>query len=78
MSDAEGLHNFRVRLLGSALSTYVAVMLVVPLKLYCRARQGGLANLKSDDALTISALLFANCFTWLSLTSKYNSLRIKR
>lgn len=74
MSDDESLHEFRMRLLGSALSTYIAVVLVVPLKLYCRVRQGGLANLKLDDALTMTALLFASCFTLLCLTGRYYSV----
>jgi hypothetical protein len=73
MDEEESLRTFRMRLLGSALSTYVVIMLVVPLKLYCRVRQGGWTNLKWDDALTVVTLLFANCFTWFSLTSRYHN-----
>lgn len=68
MDDDESLHTFRMRLLGSALSTYVFIMLLVPLKLYCRVRQGGWTNLKWDDVLTVTTLVFASCFTLFSLT----------
>jgi hypothetical protein len=74
MDQHESLDTYRMRLLGSALSTYVFIMLLVPLKLYCRVRQGGWTNLKWDDALTVTTLVFASCFTLLSLTSTYRAV----
>lgn len=68
MGGDESLESFRSRLLGASISTYAVIMVLVPLKLYCRVRAGGWGNLKWDDALTVATLILANCFTWFSLT----------
>jgi hypothetical protein len=72
MADAEeSLQAFRKRLDGAAISTYALIMLFVPLKLWCRKRAGGWANLGLDDALTVLSLLVANGFFWVCLIGKF-------
>ena len=63
----ESLEDFHNRLDGSAITTYVLVMLFVPLKLWCRMRSGGWRNLGLDDALTVLALLVANAFFYVCM-----------
>jgi hypothetical protein len=50
------------RLDGVAYSTYILIMLLVPLKVYCRKRSGGWQNVRLDDYMTILALALANGF----------------
>ncbi|OAL53653.1 hypothetical protein IQ07DRAFT_677114 [Pyrenochaeta sp. DS3sAY3a] len=64
---AESLEAFRRRLDGVAISTYVLVMILVPLKLWCRKRSGGWRNLGLDDLISVIALCFANAFIWICL-----------
>ncbi|KAM0816202.1 putative Integral membrane protein [Seiridium cardinale] len=64
---AEDLEYFRARLNGAAISTYVLVMLVVPLKLWCRASSGGWRNLGLDDYLSVLALGCANVFFYICM-----------
>jgi hypothetical protein len=45
-----------------AYSTYILIMLLVPLKIYCRKRSGGWRNVRLDDYMTIVALAMANGF----------------
>ncbi|KAH9869189.1 hypothetical protein IAQ61_006394 [Plenodomus lingam] len=47
--------------------TYALVMIIVPLKLWCRRRAGGWANIGLDDYLSIASLFFANGFFWVSM-----------
>ena len=63
METASGYSSEYVRhnLDGSAISTYVLVMLIVPLKLWCRLT-GGMSNLGWDAALAIASLVIANGF----------------
>lgn len=63
----ESLESFQRRLDGAAISTYVLVMILVPLKLWCRQKAGGWRNLGLDDAITVVSLLSANCFFWLCI-----------
>ncbi|KAF2733359.1 hypothetical protein EJ04DRAFT_565153 [Polyplosphaeria fusca] len=63
----ESLDAFRSRLDGAAISTYVVVMIVVPLKLWCRKRSGGWRNLGLDDLISVIALLLANAFIYVCL-----------
>ncbi|KAF2108557.1 hypothetical protein BDV96DRAFT_587417 [Lophiotrema nucula] len=63
----ESLEAFRHRLDGAAISTYALVMILVPLKLWCRKRAGGWTNLGLDDLITVISLLFANAFVWICL-----------
>lgn len=68
MSDGtESLETFRHRLDGATISTYTLVMILVPLKLWCRRRSGGWSNLGWDDVITVISLLIANGFVWVSL-----------
>jgi hypothetical protein len=67
---AESLQAFRRRLDGVAISTYVLVMILVPLKLWCRKRSGGWRNLGLDDLISVIALCFANAFIWICLIGK--------
>lgn len=55
---------YRIRLDGVAYTTYVLMTLFVPLKLWCRRRAGGWANIGLDDYMTVVALLVANGFFW--------------
>lgn len=74
MSDAEeSLQVFRKRLDGAAISTYVLIMTLVPLKLWCRKRAGGWTNLGLDDALSVLSLLIANGFFWVCLIGMWCS-----
>lgn len=69
--DVESLEHYRRRLDGAAISTYVMVMILVPLKLWCRKRSGGWRNLGLDDFITVVSLLFASAFFWLCLIGQF-------
>ncbi|KAF4980973.1 hypothetical protein FZEAL_3130 [Fusarium zealandicum] len=64
---AESLENYRARLDGAAIATYVMAMLIVPLKLWCRKQSGGVARLGLDDALSVVTLVFANVFFFFTM-----------
>ncbi|KAM5350502.1 hypothetical protein ACJ41O_007007 [Fusarium nematophilum] len=64
---AERLENYRQRLDGAAIATYVLAMVIVPLKIWCRKKTGGLARLGVDDALSVLTLVFANVFFYLTM-----------
>ncbi|KAJ4227040.1 hypothetical protein NW759_004414 [Fusarium solani] len=64
---AESLDSYRARLDGAAIATYVMVMLIVPLKIWCRKKTGGLARLGLDDALSVVTLVFANVFFYITM-----------
>jgi hypothetical protein len=63
---------YRRRLDGVAYSTYILIMLVVPLKLYCRKRSGGWRNIQWDDYISIFALLVANGFLYVCMIGMYS------
>jgi hypothetical protein len=63
----ESLEVFQRRLDGAAISTYVLVMILVPLKLWCRQKAGGWRNLGLDDAITVISLMSASAFFWLCM-----------
>ncbi|KAM0426681.1 hypothetical protein ACHAPT_007997 [Fusarium lateritium] len=63
----ESLDSYRARLDGAAIATYVMVMLIVPLKIWCRKKTGGLARLGLDDALSVVTLVFANVFFYITM-----------
>lgn len=66
----ESLETFRGRLLGSAISTFVVCVLVVPLKLWCRISKrsrGGVTSLGFDDALCVAALVLATAFFFIGI-----------
>lgn len=67
---AESLDSYRARLDGAAIATYVMVMLIVPLKIWCRKKTGGLARLGLDDALSVVTLVFANVFFYITMIGK--------
>ncbi|KAJ4250326.1 hypothetical protein NW757_007159 [Fusarium falciforme] len=64
---AESLDSYRARLDGAAIATYVMAMLIVPLKIWCRKKTGGLARLGLDDALSVVTLVFANVFFYITM-----------
>jgi hypothetical protein len=57
-----------MRLDGVAYTTYVLITVFVPLKIWCRRRAGGWANVGLDDYLTVVALLMANGFFWTCMS----------
>ena len=69
----------RQNLDGSMISTYVLVMLIVPLKIACRVTNGnGMSNLGWDDAFAVVSLIIANGFFYSTLFGRplvllYNS-----
>jgi hypothetical protein len=71
MADEESLSSFHTRLLGAAVSTYVIITLLVPLKLWCRVRSGGWRNLGMDDFITVFGLLVAHAFNLICLIGKF-------
>jgi hypothetical protein len=75
MTEEESLGSFRVRLLGAAVSTYAIIMMLVPLKLWCRVRSGGWANLGWDDGFSVFGLMFANAFNLTCLIGKFSRSR---
>ncbi|KAF2794214.1 hypothetical protein K505DRAFT_337152 [Melanomma pulvis-pyrius CBS 109.77] len=70
----ESLESFHHRLDGAAISTYVLIMILVPLKLWCRKRAGGWRNLGLDDAISVVSLLSANGFFWICIIGMRKSL----
>lgn len=66
MDSAAGVASVRANLDGSGISTYILIMLVVPLKIWCRT-SGGRAVLGWDDYLSIMALVSANCFFYVCM-----------
>jgi hypothetical protein len=62
---------YRMRLDGVAYTTYVLITVFVPLKIWCRRRAGGWANVGSDDYLTVIALLIANGFFWTCMIGMF-------
>ena len=53
---------------GSAISTYILYMLIVPLKFWCRVQAGGsIKNLGADDYIIGVGVLVANAFFWLTM-----------
>lgn len=55
----------RANLDGSAISTYILFMLVVPLKFWCRL-QSGHKKLALDDVLTAIGAVVTNTFFYVS------------
>ena len=58
----ETIKAYRMRLDGVAFSTYILIMILVPLKVWCRKRAGGWSNVRWDDAFSVLALAIANGF----------------
>jgi len=50
-----------------AISTYILIMLLVPLKVYCRKRHGGWRNVQMDDYMSMVALAVANGFFYVCI-----------
>jgi hypothetical protein len=63
---------YRRRLDGVAYMTYALMTLFVPLKLWCRRRAGGWANVGLDDYMTVLALFIANGFFWSCMVGTYS------
>jgi hypothetical protein len=67
----ETLEQFRARLDGAAISSYILVMLVVPLKLWCRTTGGARASsLGWDDTISVVALASANAFFFVCMLGR--------
>ncbi|RMZ71660.1 integral membrane [Pyrenophora seminiperda CCB06] len=67
-------HAYRHRLDGVAITTYVLVMLLVPLKIFCRQRHGGWHNVRMDDYMSMVALACANGFFYICIIGMRPSL----
>ncbi|EDU51282.1 conserved hypothetical protein [Pyrenophora tritici-repentis Pt-1C-BFP] len=65
INPQESIQAYRHRLDGVAISTYVLIMLLVPLKIFCRQRHGGWHNVRMDDYMSMFALACANGFFYL-------------
>jgi hypothetical protein len=65
---------FRQRLDGVAIFTYILIMLLVPLKIWCRYRHRGWRNVQWDDYLSIVALALANGFFYVCIIGKFGPL----
>jgi hypothetical protein len=63
---------YRMRLDGVAYTTYALMTLFVPLKLWCRRRAGGWANIGLDDYMTVLALFIANGFFWSCMAGTFS------
>ncbi|CAG9989602.1 unnamed protein product [Clonostachys byssicola] len=63
----ESYDDFRARLDGAAISTYILATLAVPAKLWCRTRVGGWSNIGMDDWLSIATLFWMNVFFWITM-----------
>lgn len=71
-TSEESAAAFRMRLLGSAISTYTVCLLVVPLKLWCRSgrNNGGAMRWGWDDAGSFLALIFASVFFFVGIVGE--------
>ncbi|KAF2832046.1 hypothetical protein CC86DRAFT_85348 [Ophiobolus disseminans] len=76
INPEESVEAYRRRLDGVAYSTYILIMLLVPLKLYCRKRSGGWSNIRLDDYMTVISLLFANGFFYICIIGMRKSLGV--
>jgi hypothetical protein len=77
MSNLNTFAEIRANLDGAAISTYAAVMLIVPLRMWCRTNKAGWAGLGWDDALTFVALIFDNAFFYnVMIGTERSSYRI--
>lgn len=61
---------YRRRLDGVAYTTYILIMLLVPLKVWCRRRAGGWANVGLDDYMSVFALAVANGFFYVCIVGE--------
>jgi hypothetical protein len=69
----ETFEQFRARLNGAAISTYILVMLIVPIKIWCRWSVGRMQNLGLDDYLCVFALVCANAFFYVCICGKFHN-----
>lgn len=54
----ETFAEFRARFDGAIITTYVVAMILVPLKIWCRKKAGGLGNMGFDEISTLLAAGF--------------------
>lgn len=73
MAIPTSFESIRASLDGSAISTYVLAMVILPIKLWCRL-QGGKRNLGLDDALIIAAAVVQNGFFYNTMIGMAKSL----
>ena len=59
--------DYRRRLDGVAYTTYILIMLLVPLKIFCRKKAGGWSNVRLDDYVSLLALALANGFFFVCI-----------
>lgn len=77
MLEEESYSHFQGRLYGSAITTYVLVCLIVPVKLWCRVSRsvgGGNSRLGLDDALSVLALFIASAFFFVCMLGMFASI----
>lgn len=59
----ETFAEFRTRFDGAIITTYIVAMILVPLKIWCRNRAGGWANMGFDEISTLlAAMLVTSVF----------------
>lgn len=73
-ADLSVSQAFRRRLDGVAYSTYILIMILVPLKIWCRKKAGGWRNIRLDDYMSILALLIANGFFYVCIIGRLRVL----
>ncbi|CAH0027323.1 unnamed protein product [Clonostachys rhizophaga] len=64
MAGQESYEAFRVRFDGAAISTYALLMIVVPMKIWCRTQVSGWKSIGWDDWLSVATLAFVNVWFW--------------
>jgi hypothetical protein len=69
----ETYQQFRARFDGAIITTYIVAMVLVPLKIWCRKRTGGWANMGLDELFTLIAMLCVSAVFWAIMTSKFFS-----
>jgi hypothetical protein len=70
MAGQESYEAFRVRFDGAAISTYALLMIVVPMKIWCRTQVSGWKSIGWDDWLSVATLAFANVWFWDNMIGK--------
>lgn len=69
--DTSLRENYRRRLDGVAYATYILIMVVVPLKIFCRKKAGGWSNVRWDDFMSLVSLALANGFFFVCIIGMF-------
>ncbi|KAH7018654.1 hypothetical protein B0J12DRAFT_722435 [Macrophomina phaseolina] len=68
------IEAYRRRIDGVAWTTYILMMLLVPLRIFCRKKSRGWSNVRLDDYMSVLALLPANGFFYACIIGMRKSL----